>query len=61
MGFGNLNFSHLLSVPLTTVEQFPYKIGERAVNILLKMISEEWDEKLNIEIPTEIIERRSVI
>lgn len=41
VGFSDLEFARYMDPALTTLRQFPYEIGTRAVNILLKRISGE--------------------
>ncbi|HEY3378038.1 MAG TPA: LacI family DNA-binding transcriptional regulator [Armatimonadota bacterium] len=39
-GCGNMPFAERLSPPLTTMEQYPEKIGRRAIELLVRRISE---------------------
>ena len=59
IGFADLKPSHLLSVPLTTLRQPSRKIGRRAAEILLGILSNESTDKQQILFPTELIVRRS--
>ncbi len=58
VGFDDLNLARFLAPPLTTVRAPTERVGQEAVNSLLKLINgEEPDEK--VLLPTEIIIRQS--
>ena len=59
IGFDNLDFSQYLSVPLTTVQQNFYKIGEEAARLLLDSIENGEHKCFKSIIPTRLIERES--
>ncbi len=59
IGFDNLDFSQYLSVPLTTVQQNFYKIGEEAAKLLLNSIQNGEHKCFKSVIPTKLIERES--
>ena len=41
IGVGNVHYSDLLRVPLSTIDQSSHSIGEQAAEILLKAIGSE--------------------
>lgn len=59
IGFDNIPFSDCTFPPLTTVSQPTYLMGEKAVEILLKLIDKKKIKK-SVEFETELIERDSV-
>ena len=59
MGFDNIPFSDCTYPPLTTVAQPTYLMGQKAVEILIKLINKKKIKK-SIELETELIERDSV-
>ena len=54
-----LFFSHL-STPLTAVAQNRTEIGEKAMEILIKLIKDEQVETAETHLPTKLIVRESV-
>ncbi|GAH69082.1 unnamed protein product, partial [marine sediment metagenome] len=59
MGFDNIPFSDCTYPPLTTIAQPTYLMGQKAVEILLKLIDKKKIKK-SVEFETELIERESV-
>ncbi|MFC3803247.1 substrate-binding domain-containing protein [Cohnella sp. GCM10012308] len=58
-GFDNLSFSEHLDVPLTTVEQSFFAIGEQAALLMLKKRAEPEDQIVKKTLPTKLIIRQS--
>ena len=61
IGFDDLDISRYLPVGLTTVKQDISLKGEQAVEILIKSASNQDYERQDIVMPTQIVERESVI
>ena len=60
IGAGNVHYSDLLRVPLSTVDQGSSTIGSTAAKILLKCIqSKEPPEPQSVQLPPELIVRDS--
>lgn len=59
IGFDNILLSKYVSPPLTTVGQAPYKMGQAAVNMVIKLIEGEECSPF-IEMKNELIIRESV-
>jgi len=59
IGFDNIPFSDCTYPPLTTIAQPTYLMGQKAVEILIKLINKKKIKK-SIELETELIERGSV-
>lgn len=59
VGFDNLDFTMHLDVPLTTVKQSAYDIGQRAVETLLARIKNPSSSWRRVIVPTELIIRQS--
>jgi len=59
IGFDNIPFSDCTYPPLTTIAQPTYKMGQKAVKTLLKLIDKKKIKK-SVEFETELIERESV-
>jgi len=59
IGFDNIPFSDCTYPPLTTIAQPTYLMGQKAVEILLKVIDKKKIKK-SVELKTELIERDSV-
>jgi LacI family transcriptional regulator len=60
VGAGNVHYSDVLAVPLTTVDQGTCAIGELAADLLLKRInSEKALRPEEILIPPRLVERES--
>jgi DNA-binding LacI/PurR family transcriptional regulator len=61
VGFDGVDFAELLGPPLTTVNIFPQMLGERAAELLLKVIRNETDDGVAAEwVQPEMVERASV-
>ena len=58
VGFDNIQLSNYINPPLTTVDQQINKLGEKAVEILLKLIDNS-KKIFNEVIPTKLIIRKS--
>lgn len=59
-GHDDINLASLLKPELTTMRQPKYKLGERAVEVLLKMIDDEEAEIEDQKLNTDLIIRESV-
>ena len=60
-GFSNEPFTMLMDPPLSSIEQFPYKMGEAAAQLFLDEIHEKNYLPRTIEIMPEVMVRKSVI
>ena len=60
-GFSNEPFTKLIDPPLSSIEQFPYKMGEAAAQLFLDEIGDKNHQIQTIEIMPEIMIRKSVI
>lgn len=60
VGFDNILLSKYVSPPLTTVGQFPYKMGKAAAQLLIDLIDGKQGEKV-VEIKNELFVRDSVV
>jgi len=59
VGFDDLDFTAHLDVPLTTVAQPAFEIGETAVEMLSRRISDRVATSQQIVLPTRLVVRRS--
>jgi LacI family transcriptional regulator len=60
VGAGNVHYSDVLAVPLTTVDQSTYQIGARAAELLLERIATKSPARpQKILIPPKLVERES--
>jgi len=60
IGAGNVHYSDLLAVPLTTIDQGTYKMGARAAELLLERIALKCPVRpRKILIPPKLVERES--
>ncbi len=59
VGFDNLDFTMHLDVPLTTVEQPAFELGQQAVRTLIQRIEHPTAEPQRIVLSTRLIVRRS--
>ncbi len=59
VGFDDLDFTAYLDVPLTTVAQPAFEIGETAVEMLARRISDRVAGSQQIVLPTRLVVRRS--
>jgi LacI family transcriptional regulator len=60
-GFANEPFTKLVDPPLSSIEQFPYKMGETAAQLFLDEIKNKGSKHQTIEIIPEIRVRQSVL
>jgi len=60
-GFSNEPFTKLMDPPLSSIEQFPYKMGEAAAQLFLDEINDKNYLPRTIEIMPEVMVRKSVI
>jgi LacI family transcriptional regulator len=60
-GFSNEPFTKLMDPPLSSIEQFPYKMGEAAAQLFLDEIGDKNYIPRTIEIMPEVMVRKSVI
>lgn len=59
VGFDNLDFTMHLDIPLTTVEQPAFELGQQAVRTLIQRIENPTAEPQRLILPTRLIVRRS--
>jgi len=59
IGFGNLDFSQYLTVPLTTLRQGIRELGTSAAELILKRIQDPERPMEHISVPVELIVRES--
>jgi LacI family transcriptional regulator, galactose operon repressor len=59
VGFDNIPESALCAPPLTTVEQPIRTMGQRAVEMLIRLIRDEPPETTHITLPTQLVVRQS--
>jgi LacI family transcriptional regulator len=60
-GFSNEPFTKLIDPPLSSIEQFPYKMGEAAAQLFLDEMDDENYIPQTIEMMPELMIRKSVI
>jgi len=60
IGFDNVDFAHAVTPPLTVVTQPAREIGEQAAAIMLKRLSGDLDEPVNIKLSTQIDMGKSI-
>lgn len=58
-GVGNVTFSDLFQVPLTTIEQSPVEMGVNAAQLALRLIGQPSSKPARILLPVRLIERAS--
>ncbi|XMB71666.1 LacI family DNA-binding transcriptional regulator [Mycoplasmatota bacterium WC30] len=61
IGFDDMFFSSMLSVPLTTIRQSVDKLGELACKLLIKRINKEHLEQDFIQLEPSLVERSSTM
>jgi LacI family transcriptional regulator len=61
VGAGNVHYSDLLTVPLTTVDQSTHEIGSRAAELLLQQIGSKQTRPKKIWIEPKLVVRRSTL
>ena len=59
IGFDNIMTAPFLDPPLTSVEHFPYKKASTATRLLVQDLSGAATDTRSVEIPFEIVRRRS--
>ncbi|MFW5985742.1 MAG: LacI family DNA-binding transcriptional regulator [Halanaerobiales bacterium] len=59
IGFDNIEICKYITPSLTTISQNSYKLGQEAVNLLLKMVSLPEGSFSPVILPTELVERES--
>lgn len=60
VGFDDMPFCEISMPRLTTIRVHTQYIGKTAIRRLMQQISEQYEQKLKIEINTELVERESV-
>jgi Transcriptional regulators len=60
VGFDDMPFCEISMPRLTTIRVHTQYIGKTAIRRLMQKISEQYEQKLKIEINTELVERESV-
>ncbi|PAV31256.1 LacI family transcriptional regulator [Virgibacillus profundi] len=61
MGFDNIEFSEMITPPLTTVQQPDYEMGKLACNLLLDQLDGKIVENVDIMLQPRIVNRSSVL
>ncbi|WP_066190954.1 MULTISPECIES: LacI family DNA-binding transcriptional regulator [Gracilibacillus] len=61
MGFDNIEFSEMITPPLTTIQQPDYEMGKLACNMLLDQLDEKTVENVDIMLQPRIVDRSSVL
>jgi len=59
VGYADLEYSHMLRVPLTTVRQPTDLIGRTAADLLLSQLENESPVETQIRLPVELLVRDS--
>ena len=59
VGYDDLQFSELMEVPLTTVHQPAYKMGQDALNLIIQAIYSPKKNYSSITFQPELIVRKS--
>jgi len=59
-GFSNEPFTRFIDPPLSSIEQFPYKMGEAAAQLFLEEVKDKNYRPQTIEIMPEMMVRKSV-
>jgi LacI family transcriptional regulator len=60
-GFSNVPFTKFIDPPLSSIEQFPYKMGEAAAQLFLDEVGDKNFQPRTVEIMPEMVIRKSVI
>ncbi len=60
-GFANEPFTKLMDPPLSSIEQFPYKMGETAAKLFLNAVNNKGAKYQTIEMIPELVIRQSVL
>jgi LacI family transcriptional regulator len=58
-GVGNLTFSDVFQVPLTTIEQSPFEMGVSAAQLALDLVTAPDAKPARVLVPARLIERES--
>jgi LacI family transcriptional regulator, galactose operon repressor len=61
VGYDDADFGRSLSVPLTTVRQDKYLMGQQAAELLLRELRNENHEHSEVLLPTELVARASTV
>lgn len=59
IGSGNLSYTHLLRVPLTTLDEHPYLIGQEAASLLSRRLGGDDGSPKQIRLESELMVRDS--
>ncbi len=59
VGFDNIEFSQMVSPPLTTVQQPDYEMGKMACHLLIDQLTGKRTDNIDITLQPKIIERQS--
>jgi LacI family transcriptional regulator len=61
IGFADLDFSAMLTPPLTTIRQNPYETGKKAARLILDRVNEKYfgAGRVNLRVGCELVERES--
>ncbi|KRG15141.1 LacI family transcriptional regulator [Virgibacillus soli] len=59
IGFDNIEFSQMMTPPLTTIQQPDYEMGRMACNLLLDQLDGEETKQVDIILQPKVIERQS--
>jgi LacI family transcriptional regulator len=60
MGFDNIEFSTMVTPPLTTIKQPNYEMGKLACHMLLERLKEESEDDMTVMLQPKLVERNSV-
>jgi GntR family transcriptional regulator, arabinose operon transcriptional repressor len=60
VGFSDIQLARLLPVPLTTARQSTEKLGQAALNLLVKRMENSREGAISIKVNTSLVERKSV-
>ncbi len=60
-GFDNIEFSQMVTPPLTTIQQPDYEMGKMACNMLLDQLDRQTTESVEIMLQPRVVERSSTI
>jgi LacI family transcriptional regulator len=61
IGFDNIEFSQMVTPPLTTIQQPDYEMGRMACNMLLDQLDGITTENVDIMLQPKVVERKSVL
>lgn len=60
VGFDDIDVSHMISPPLTTIRAYKEELGSLAIRTLLKIIKKPDQKPITIVVPVKLVERGSV-